>query len=56
MFLQDVSLMRKICEGWGMPYSDHFAGMTLMRPYSSNKLLTKKVEKKDIIKAQQEFK
>lgn len=53
MFLQDVILMRKICEGWGMTYSDHFAGMTLMRPYSTKKLLTKKVEKKDIIKAQQ---
>lgn len=36
-----------------MTYSDHFAGMTLMRPYNSKKLLTKKVEKKDIIKAQQ---
>lgn len=37
-----------------MTYNDHFAGMTLIRPYSTKKkLLTKKVEKKDIIKAQQ---
>lgn len=39
-----------------MTYSDHFAGMTLMRPYNSKKLLTKKVEKKDIIKAQHQLK
>jgi hypothetical protein len=40
--------MKEICESWGMKYSDHFAGMTLMRPYSSQKLLTKKVEQKGI--------
>ena len=56
MFLQDVDQMRKICVGWGMNYSDHFAGMTLMRPYSSQKLLTKKVDKKDIVKMQLELK
>jgi hypothetical protein len=40
--------MRRICSIWGLPYSEHFAGMTLMRPYSSTKLLTKKVEKQGI--------
>lgn len=43
-----------------MKYTDHFAGMTLMRPYNSQKLLTKKVQQKgkqfiyfkDIIKMQ----
>lgn len=38
--------MKRICESWGMPYSDHFAGFTLMRPYNNKKLLTKQVEKK----------
>jgi hypothetical protein len=53
MFLQDVDEMKRVCGAWGLQYSDHFAGMTLMRPYSSKKLLTEKLEKKDIIKAQQ---
>jgi len=43
MFLQDVHEMKQICESWGLPYSDHFAGMTLMRPYNSKKMLTQKV-------------
>ena len=37
--------MKKICEKWGMNYTEAFAGWQLMRPYSKNKLLTKKVEK-----------
>jgi len=37
--------MKKVCEGWGMNYTEAFAGWQLMRPYSKNKLLTKKVEK-----------
>jgi hypothetical protein len=37
--------MKSICEEWGMKYTDAFAGWQLLRPYSKNKLLTKKVER-----------
>ena len=55
--------MKNICEEWGMKYTDAFAGWQLLRPYSKNKLLTKKVEKQgrlspysDVIKLQMEMK
>jgi len=35
--------MKSICKEWGMNYTDSFAGWQLMRPYSKNKILTKKV-------------
>lgn len=35
-----------------MKYTDAFAGWQLMRPYSKDKLLTKKVNKNDVIKMQ----
>lgn len=37
--------MKMICNKWGMKYNDSFAGWQLMRPFTQNKLLTKKVEK-----------
>lgn len=43
MFLQDNEGMKKICQGWGMNYSEAFAGAQLMRPYNEKKLLTDKL-------------
>ena len=48
--------MKAICEGWGMKYNEQFSGMTMMRPYNPKKLLTKKVEKQDVIRMQLEMK
>ena len=38
--------MEETCKKWGIVNSETFAGMTLMRPYSKQKLVTKKIEKK----------
>ena len=35
--------MKEICELWGLKYNDAFAGWQLLRPYSQDKRLTKKV-------------
>lgn len=40
--------MKEVCSQWGMKYTDAFAGWQLLRPYTKNKLLTKKVEKAGI--------
>lgn len=39
-----------------MNFSEAFAGAQLMRPYSSKKLLTDKIQKEDIVKLQLELK
>ena len=63
MFLQDTDKMKEVCRGWGMKFSDEFAGAQLLRPYSSKKMLTEKIEKKgnsynslDVIKLQMQMK
>jgi hypothetical protein len=38
--------MKKVCNEWGITMADHFAGAQLLRPYSKDKLLTARVEKK----------
>lgn len=39
-----------------MKHVDHFAGMQLMRPYSKNKMVNEKVNKKDVIASQLKLK
>ena len=39
-----------------MKFSEEFAGAQLMRPYNSKKMLTEKLERKDVIKLQMQLK
>ena len=38
--------MKEICKIWGIKYNDAFAGWQLLRPFSKENRLTKRVEKK----------
>ena len=48
--------MEEICNIWGIKFAEQFAGAQMMRPYNSKKMITEKVEKKDVIKLQAEMK